>query len=71
MDERPAGGDGKALEEEIEHEPNVNQIQDEPIPASHDDDRRQEAVVRNEELSASADDESTNSDEDADGQDSW
>jgi hypothetical protein len=33
------------------HQARVNQVRDEPMPASHDDDPRQEAVVRNEEYS--------------------
>jgi len=72
--EKRQGGGGKALEEEIGHEPNANQIQDEPVPASHHDDRRPEAVVRNEELSVSGDGdgdgdgESADADEDADRQ---
>ena len=37
--------------EEIGHEADVsvNQVRDEPMPASQHDDRRQEAVARNEE----------------------
>jgi len=34
---------------ETGYQPSVNQRQDEPMPASHQDDPRQEAVVRNEE----------------------
>ncbi len=33
---------------------NTNQARDEPIPASHDEERGQEAVVRNEEHAAAA-----------------
>jgi hypothetical protein len=29
--------------------PNTNQVRQEPIPASHDDDKRQASVLRNEE----------------------
>jgi hypothetical protein len=38
--------------EQVEHQANVNQVRDEPMPASRHEDRRQEAVVRNEELAA-------------------
>jgi hypothetical protein len=46
-----AGRDGhrKAREVEETHQANVNQVRDEPVPASQYDDPRQEAVVRNEE----------------------
>lgn len=33
------------------YQPDVNQVRDEPIPASHDEDPRQEAVVRTEQYS--------------------
>jgi hypothetical protein len=36
------------LAEEIGREANVNQVRHEPMPASQHDDRRQEAVERNE-----------------------
>ena len=34
---------------EIEHQANTNQVRHEPVPASHDDERRPAAVQRNEE----------------------
>jgi hypothetical protein len=38
-------GSGKAAgEQEIEHQANTNQVRHEPVPASHDDDRRPAAV---------------------------
>lgn len=36
----------------IDHEPNVNQVRHEPVPASHHEDRRPDAVRRNEEAAA-------------------
>ena len=36
-------------EAESGYQANVNQARQEPVPASHDEDRRPEAVVRNEE----------------------
>jgi hypothetical protein len=42
-------GHRKAREVEETHQANVNQVRDEPMPASQYDDPRQEAVVRNEE----------------------
>jgi hypothetical protein len=36
------------------YQANTNQARDEPIPASHDEEREQEAVVRNEEHAAAA-----------------
>ena len=41
---------GAAERGELGYRPNVNQVRHEPMPASHDADQRQEAVVRNEEL---------------------
>jgi hypothetical protein len=38
-------------QDESGYRPNVNQVRDEPIPASHDEDLTQEAVVRNEQYS--------------------
>jgi len=32
------------------YQPSVNQVRDEPIPASHEEDPRQEAVERNEQF---------------------
>lgn len=43
-DERNAGEAG-----ETGHQANVNQVRNEPVPASHHDDRGQEAVTRDEE----------------------
>jgi hypothetical protein len=42
-------GHRKAREIEEGHQANVNQVRDEPMPASQYDDPRQEAVVHNEE----------------------
>jgi hypothetical protein len=38
------------------HQASANQVRDEPMPASRDDDPRQEAVVRNEEYSQASED---------------
>jgi len=38
-------------QDDLGYRPNVNQVRDEPIPASHEEDPRQEAVERNEEFS--------------------
>lgn len=43
------GGEPDDLATAIEHEPNVNQIRREPVPASHHEDRSPEALRRNEE----------------------
>jgi hypothetical protein len=53
-EERESGQDDGPddLATAIEHEPNVNQIRREPVPASHHEDRRPEAVRRNEEAAA-------------------
>jgi hypothetical protein len=48
-EKRKDSQDAEHLAEEIGHEANVNQVRHEPMPASQYDDRRQEAVVRNEE----------------------
>jgi hypothetical protein len=48
-EKRKDAQDTERQAEEIGHEANVNQVRDEPIPSSEHDDRRQEAVVRNEE----------------------
>jgi hypothetical protein len=48
-DEKPQRADGERRArqaEEIGQEGHVNQVRREPIPASHHDDRGQEAVVR-------------------------
>jgi hypothetical protein len=45
---------GLADEHADEHEASVNQVRHEPVPASHHDDRRPEAVRRNEEAAASS-----------------
>lgn len=47
--QREGAKDAERQAEEIGHQANVNQVRDEPMPASEHDDRRQEAVVRNEE----------------------
>jgi hypothetical protein len=46
-----AGAEREATEfsEETGYRPSVNQRRREPLPASRDDERRQEAVLRNEE----------------------
>lgn len=49
---KPAGHDTADGEAEIEHQANTNQVRHEPVPASHDDERRPAAVVRNEESAA-------------------
>jgi hypothetical protein len=54
QDERTAGHRGTSQEagdwaRETGYRPNVNQRRREPMPASHHDERRQEAVLRNEE----------------------
>jgi hypothetical protein len=50
-DERRAREDERRAREaeETGHQANVNQVRHEPMPASHHDDPRQEAVERNEE----------------------
>lgn len=48
-EQRKGAKDAERQAEEIGHQANVNQVRDEPMPASDYDDRRQEAVVRNEE----------------------
>jgi hypothetical protein len=48
-----AGGRDSADEErlaDIGYQPQVNQVRDEPVPASADDEHRQEGVERNEQL---------------------
>jgi hypothetical protein len=35
-------------QDDLGYWPNVNQVRDEPVPASHEEDPRQEAVERNE-----------------------
>jgi hypothetical protein len=49
---RRAGTEREAddFAEQTGYQPSVNQGRHEPMPASHHDERRQEAVVRNEEL---------------------
>ena len=37
--------------DDLGYRPNVNQVRDEPIPASHEEDPRQEAVEQNEQHS--------------------
>jgi hypothetical protein len=39
---------GQSEQDDLGYRPNVNQMRDEPIPASHDGDARQEAVQQNE-----------------------
>jgi hypothetical protein len=44
--------DSKAADKELEgmaYEPSVNQVRREPVPASHEEDKDQEAVGQNEE----------------------
>lgn len=41
----------READDSADHQSSVNQVRDEPLPTSHDDDPRQEAVVRNEEHS--------------------
>jgi hypothetical protein len=48
-EQRKDAKDTEREAEDIGHEANVNQVRDEPTPASQYDDRRQEATVRNEE----------------------
>jgi hypothetical protein len=51
QDERQRTAEREARDHasQTEYQPSVNQRRDEPMPASHHDDLRQEAVVRNEE----------------------
>ena len=51
-DKRAEEDPDQAGEPEIEHQANTNQVRDEPVPASHDDERRPAAVERNEESAA-------------------
>jgi hypothetical protein len=58
---RRSGQEGREGEETFreaddtaDHQANANQVRDEPVPASHHEDPRQEAVVRNEEHSQSS-----------------
>lgn len=53
---RAAGKADQADETARNHQASANQVRDEPMPASHDDDPRQEAVVRNEEYSHARED---------------
>lgn len=46
-----ATGDAGHEAEQTGHQANVNQVREEPMPASHHEDPRQEAVERNEEHS--------------------
>ena len=50
----------EAGREEAGHQANVNQVRDEPMPASRHDDPRQDAVERNEDYSHTSE-EGTNS----------
>jgi hypothetical protein len=48
-----SGRNSEADEEQLEdigYEPQVNQVRHEPMPASADDEQRQEAIERNEQL---------------------
>jgi hypothetical protein len=45
---------GTPRAEDIEHHANVNQVDREPMPASHSEDRRQAAVVQNERAAAAS-----------------
>jgi hypothetical protein len=49
-------GHQKAREVEEDHQANVNQVGDEPMPASPYDDPRQEEAVRNEESAHGSED---------------
>jgi hypothetical protein len=53
MSERRAGNRDETPPEAMPYSPaNANQVRDEPIPASHDDEHRPDAVRRNEENAA-------------------
>jgi hypothetical protein len=50
--ERDVAGQEKAAAAEIPASRSANQAGEQPVPASHDDEPRQEAVVRNEQFAA-------------------
>lgn len=43
----------RSEQDDMGYRPSVNQVRDEPIPASHEENPRQEAVERNEQFYAS------------------
>jgi hypothetical protein len=50
--QRQAEREAREWSEETGYRPGVNQRRHEPMPASHHDERRQEAIVRNEQHAA-------------------